>query len=150
MGIQGIELCEQTAGQFSIETVARFAVNADELLLVGDDAGFDARVPRGMGDQPAATDFLSSQKFFQPAAGVVIADHTKNFRGHAQRGQIAGDVGRAAGHETFALEFNNRHGRFGRNARDVAPNELVEHHVAEDKRAGFARGSQDLSCARGG
>ena len=45
---------EQAAGQLRVQSVARFAVNADDLLLVRDDAGLDAGVPRGIFHQPVA------------------------------------------------------------------------------------------------
>ena len=139
---------EQTAGQFCVQAVARFAVNAHDLLFVRHDAGFDARVPRGIRHQSGAADFLFNQKFFQPARGIVMANRAENFRRHVQRGQIARDVGRAAGHEAFALEIHDRHRRFRRNARDAAPDELVEHHVADDEHAGFRRSHSQGICSR--
>ena len=138
---------QQTPGQSRVQAVARFAVNADDLLLVRDDAGFDAGMPRGVGEQSAAADVLSAEKFFQMPAVFIMANRAEKFRGHVERGQIARDVGRAAGHEAFALEIHDRHRRFRRNARHAAPDEMVKHHVADDQHAGFTRGGQQFPDA---
>ena len=128
---------EQLAGQLCIQAVARFAVNADDLLLVRHDARLDAGMPRGIFHEAGAADILPGQKFLQFPAGIVIANRAEKFRGHIKRSQIARDIGRAAGHEALALEIHDRHRRFRRNARHAAPDELVQHHVADDEHAGF-------------
>ena len=72
---------EQTAGQFRVQAVARFAVNAHDLLFVRHDAGFDARVPRGdCVTSPPQPIFCSARSFFSRRAGVVVADRAENFR----------------------------------------------------------------------
>ena len=142
---------QQMAGQFRVQAVARFAVNAHDLLFVGHDAGLDARVPRG--DSPpgrAQPMFCSPRSFSSRRAASSWPIGAEKFRRHVQRGEVAGHVGRAAGHEAFALEIHDRHRRFRRNARHAAPDELVEHHVADDQHAGFGRGSQDLPRAGSG
>ena len=58
--------------------------------------------------------------------------------------QIAGDVGGATGIKRFAGDFYHRHGRLGRNATNLAPNELVQHQVADDEQALFAGPLEDL------
>ena len=125
---------------FGVQCAARFAVHAHDLLLVRDDAGLDARVPRRIFHQPAAADVLLGQQGQQLHRRVVLADGPEQFRRGFQRHEVAGHVGRAAGHETFAGEIHHRHRRFRRDARDAAPDELVEHHVADDEHAGLLRG----------
>ena len=66
------EFGQQTAGQFSVQAVARFAVNAHDLLLVRHDARLDARVPRGIFHQAGAADVLFAQKFQQLAAASSL------------------------------------------------------------------------------
>src|SRR5207249_2269142 len=44
---------DQTRGQVSVQAIAGFAVNADDLLFVGDDAGFDTGGARATGKQAA-------------------------------------------------------------------------------------------------
>ena len=145
-----LQTANQASGQFCVQAVARFAVNAHDLLFVGHDAGFDACVPRGIRDQSGAANFLSNQKLFQPMRGIVVADCAEYFRRHVQGGEVARDVGGATRHEAFTLEIHDRHRRFRRNARDAAPDELVEHHIADDEDAGFRRGIQDLPRTRDG
>ena len=89
--------------------------------------------------RPPQPMFCPARSFCRLPAGVVMANGAEKFRRHVERGQVARDVGRAAGHEAFALEIHDRHRRFRRNARDAAPDELVQHHVAEDEHAGFWR-----------
>ena len=138
---------QQTPGEARVQAVAGFAVNADDLLLVGDDAGFDAGMARRIGEQSAAVDVLSAEKFFQMPAVFIVANHAEKFRGHVERGQIARDVGRAAGHEAFAFEIHDGHRRLRRNARHAAPDEMVKHHVTDDQDAGFTRGGQQFPDA---
>ena len=49
--------------------------------------------------------------------------------------QIAGDIGGAAGIKRFARDLHHRHRCLGRNATHLAPNELVEHQIANDEQA---------------
>ena len=44
----------------------------------------------------------------------------------------------------FALDVNHRHRRFRRNSGDVAPDKLVEHHIAYDHDAARARACKDI------
>ncbi len=72
-------------------------------------------------------------------AGRRVAAHgPEQFRRHLQGRQVARHVGRAAGHEALAFEIQHRHRRFRRNARHAAPDEMVEHRVADHQDAGAA------------
>ena len=97
--------------------------------------------------RPAQPMFCSPKSFSKFFRGIVVANGAEKFRRRLQRNEIARDVGRAAGHETFAVKIHDRHRRFRRNARYAAPDELVEHHVADDEDAGLLRGGQNLFCA---
>ena len=82
------------------------------------------------------------------AAGVgVVPGDAEQFGGDAQMGEVAGDIARAAGNETFALKFHHRNGRLGGNAGDPAPEELVKHNVAQHGDAGAAGGGKQLADA---
>ena len=69
--------------------------------------------------------------------------------GVSQGGEIARDVGGAAGHEALALEIHDRHRRFRRNAGHRAPDELVEHDVAQHDEPGLARAAQESADTGG-
>ena len=97
--------------------------------------------------RPLQPMFCSAKKFLQLPAGIVVANRAEQFRRTFERDQVARDIGRAAGHEAFALKIHHRHRRFRRNARHAAPDELVEHHVADDEDAGFRAAAR--ICGRG-
>ena len=66
----------------------------------------------------------------------------------AQRAHVAGHVGRAAEVEGLRRDLDHGHRRLGRDARHAAPQELVEHHVADhEARAGRAS-ARSRRCAR--
>jgi len=115
------------------EVAGRFAVHAHELLLMRDDARLDTGVPALDGDQAGAADMVQRELDAQLPLRLVTAHRAEQFGGRAERRKIAGDVGRAAGHKAFSLEFHHRHGCFRRNARDASPEKLIEHHVADDE-----------------
>ena len=73
----------------------------------------------------------------------IPADCAEQFRGHLEGGEIAGDIGRAAGHKALTLEINDRYRRLGRNARHAAPDKVVQHRVPHHQDPGPACASQD-------
>ena len=67
------------------------------------------------------------------ALARAVATHYADDRGErAERTQVRYDVRRAAQVHRLAPDVHYGDGRFRRDARHVAPHELVEHHVAED------------------
>ena len=141
-------MLQQPPGQGGVEPVARFAVNADHLLLVGHDARLDAGGAGAALSNPRQPMCVFAQQALELAGGQVAAHGAEQFRRHPQGGQVARHVGRAAGHEALVLEIQHRHGRFRRNARHAAPDEMVEHGVADHQDAGLVRAGQDLADAR--
>ena len=111
-----------------------FEVDAQELLVAGDDAGFD-----GGGDGFVAHQGGLHAAFFhqfvQFVARFVVADNRQQHGLSAQRGDVAGDVGCAARAVFGALDFRHGNGRFGRDAGGVAEPVAVEHHVARYQHA---------------
>ena len=142
---------EQTAGQFRVQTVARFAVNAHDLLLVRDDAGFDAGVPRGVRHQSAAADFLSGQQVFSTGGRRRHCQSRQKFpSGTPSAVRLRATLAAPPGMKLSRSNSTTGTGASGEMRDDAAPDELVEHHVAEDEHAGFRRGSQNLPRTRTG
>src|SRR5688500_18265904 len=112
-----------------------------------DDAALDAGGPRAITEHALANDTLLDEKLLQAAGGFIVPDNAKKFGGHPERGEIARDVRRAAGHEALALEFNDGHGRLGRDAAHRAPDKLVEHQIANHQDARVQGALQDLADA---
>src|SRR5688572_30126619 len=102
-----LEGCEQTARAGGIGIAAGFAVHAHNLLLVGDDARFDAGRPLSHWEQATAVDPLLAEKLLQGFAMIVAADEAKQLRLRGERRKVARDICGAARHETLAYEFNN-------------------------------------------
>ena len=72
-----------------------------------------------------------AKRIGQRQAGVVVADEADENAARAERGDIARDVAGAAD-LTFAVpDREHRRRRLGRNARDLAVDEIVEHEIAD-------------------
>ncbi len=78
------------------------------------------------------------------ARNPLTTNHSDDADMRSKLSQIAGDVGGAPGIKRLAGHFHHRHGRLGRNATNLAPNELVQHQVADDEQALFAGPLEDL------
>ena len=65
----------------------------------------------------------------------------------AERGDVAGGVAGAAGHDLRRVVFEDQHRRFARDARDVAVDELVDDEVADDGHARVCKTVDDLEQA---
>ena len=63
--------------------------------------------------------------------GFILADDADENAAGAEAGNVARDVARAADGEIIARHRQNRSRRFGRNARDFAVDEIVEHQVSD-------------------
>jgi hypothetical protein len=77
-------------------------------------------------------------------SAAVTTNHSNDANMRGKLAQIAGDVGRTAGIKRFAGDLHHRDRRLGRYATHFAPNELVEHQVANDEQALFAGAVEDL------
>ena len=135
LGQRGLDGGEQAGCFLEREVGAGLAVEPDDLLLLRDDARLDRGVAAGDGEEALGTDGLFGEKLAELVRGLVFAHGAEEFHRRLQLGEIAGHVGRTAGHVALALEIDDGHGRFGRNARDASPDELVQHHVADDEDA---------------
>src|SRR5260370_39942138 len=84
---------------------------------------------------------------------MVTADDAEQFGWDAQGCEVTRHIGGPAGHEALAFEVHHWNWGFGRNAGDIAPNELVEHDVANYKEArlpGARHQLLDPACGNGG
>ena len=109
-------------------------VDAAKLLVAHDhpclgDGG------SGLEESAVKHDAPAGQMREQFPAAEVAADRADDFDGGAERSRIGGDVRGAAGRVRFPVLLDHRHGRLGGNARGVAPDVVVEHHVADHEDA---------------
>ena len=85
-----------------------------------------------------------AQRAAQFLSRGIVANHADHCCPRAERGHVRQHIGRAAEPRGFALNVNHRHRRFRRNSGDVAPDKLVEHHIAYDYDVTRARARQDF------
>src|SRR6267143_241318 len=106
---------------FRAERFAALAIDANDLLVAGNDTRFYRSHAFRIGDSPFARDACGSQTPFKGPPGFVMSNHTKRFHFGAERGYVCGDVAGAA--ETLALldEINDGNRRFRRKARRRTP-----------------------------
>ena len=81
---------------------------------------------------------------------VIAADQAHDGGFGGELADIAGYVGRAARIVGFAGDVHHWDGRFRGNARDLAPDELVKHKVADDEDALAGEPGDEAAEARGG
>ena len=124
------------------------AVVAQQLLR----AGLDARLARGRARRVAHharrlhAELL--QQVHDVTAGRVVAHDGAEPALRAHRHHVAHHVAGAAERTRFAPHVHHRHRRFGAHALDVAPQVLVEHHVAHDEQAHALEAVHQLLEAR--
>jgi hypothetical protein len=71
----------------------------------------------------------------EPVTAEVSPDHPNDGDVGGELAQITRDVGRAPGIKRFPRHFYHGNRCFRRNAPNFAPNELVEHQIANDEEA---------------
>src|SRR3954469_18702590 len=112
---------------------ARLAIGAHDELAVRDDARLGCRTTRVVNDQAAILGSEFAQLSLQSLAWTILTDHA-NYRSTCTKSdEVCEHIRGAAEVNRLATHIDNRHRRFGRDARYVAPHKLVEHHVAEDE-----------------
>ena len=113
------------------------SVTMRTLVVVGRLAS-----PTSDGAMPA-----SRHAWASVARRVVHAGDGDERRLSAERRDVVRHVGRAAHPQHLVIEGDDRHRRLGRDARDAADDELVEHGVADDEDAGAAGRRRDPARA---
>ena len=107
-------------------------VEPHHLLMSADDAHLRRRraVRR---HEPRMVDAVFHKLFLQGTAMVVLADKTREKRVAAEEREVVRNIRRAAERLLLTRDVIDRHGRFGRDARDFAVIIFVEHDVACDE-----------------
>ena len=97
-----------------------------------------------MCQQSTTTDVVRVQKGPELLGLDVLANNAEQLRRHTERGEVAGDIGSAAGHAILTFEIHDWHRCFRGDARDAAPDEMIEHDVAYYQDAGAFCAGEDL------
>ena len=132
------------------ERRGRLPIGAHDLLVVRDDARLARRRPV-VERHAARARRRRSRRTARAAAPPSASSPTRADERHlrAERAQVVRDVARAAERERVIAHRDHRYRRFGRDARDAAPDPLVEHHVADDDDAPARHAREQLARASG-
>ena len=114
------------------ERLRALEVEPHHLLMSADDAHLRRRraVRR---HESRMVDAVFHKLFLQGTAMVVLADKTREKRVAAEEREVVRNIRRAAERLLLTRDVIDRHGRFGRDARDFAVIIFVEHDVACDE-----------------
>ncbi len=131
-GGHGSEAADDLRGELSAfpiaQTVAALAVDAHDLLRVGDHTRFHARGASIDGSKAAALDALCLEELFQLLPAGILSDGSKKVGANTEGGQVSGDVACAPGHEALTQEFQYRD-RASCECGDAGPDKMIEHDV---------------------
>ena len=115
-------------------------VHADHLLVARDDARFPNSFERRVALHAGGIDAGFRQQPEQELAGGVFSGepHDRDMRGEFL--QITRHIGGAAGVIRFARYVDDGNRRFRRNARHIAPDEFIQHEVADHQNPASGEG----------
>ena len=102
-------------------------------MVFRDKADLARGLTAPIDDQMKFDQRMGAQRLGQGGTRLVVPNSTHKNAARPERDQIAGDVTCAADHQFGTFDRNHRRGRFGRNAGDVAINELIQHQIADAK-----------------
>ncbi len=125
-------------------------VEADDLLLVGDDTALENGRAVGMRVDAVDADPGASQLLAQPAALGVVADDAADLDRRAETPQVVRDIGGSAEALRLLRDLDDRHRGLGGNAPHRAGIVAIDHEIADHEDAG-PRKSSDAGaehCAR--
>ena len=101
-------------------------------MVLGDETHLARRLPARFDHEMRGDRALElGERFAEHDAGPVIADKPDEDTARSERGDVAGHVTGAADLDHAVLDRKNRGRRFGRDAGDLAIDEVVEHDVAD-------------------
>ena len=109
------------------------AIHPHHLLMPRDHARLQNGVVARTAQHAGGIDSRLRQQAGEPAAAGIVAGDAEQRGLRAQAAQIARDIRRAARVEGLAGHVDDRHGRFRRDPRHAAPDEFVQHEVADDQ-----------------
>ncbi len=120
---------------------AAFAIDAEELLVVGDEAGLLGRAAGRVGDQRVGEAGSGGEQVAKLVGRAIGTDEADHAHGGSQLGGLHGDVGGAAGHLVLVVHLQDLDRRLGAEAVGAALDVAVEHHVADDRDPARSQGA---------
>ena len=133
--------------------IAALVVDANDLLVTGNDPGFDGGSAAGIGEEAGGVDAAVDEATAKFSSGFVVGDlaggrlsatkDTEGLNGRTKGGQIGSDVAGASETACLIEEVDDRDGRFRGEARGGAQEIAIEHKVADDGEANLAETGED-------
>src|SRR5262249_4439721 len=99
-------------------------------MMLGYEPNLARRRTPCIDDKMRLNQRLGRERAHQRAAGVIFSHNTEEDTARAKCRDVARNVASAAHREFVALDCENRSRRVGRDARDLAVDEIVEHQIA--------------------
>ena len=112
-----------------------FPIHANDLLIARDDARLHDRSETCILDRRCGIDLLFGQKLTKLTAAAVGTEHADNGDFANESAKIPRNIRRAAGIKALAGNFDDWHRRLRRNTADLAPDEFIQHKIADDEKA---------------
>ncbi len=109
-----------------------FFIDADHLLVLRQNAGFQRGAPCGVGNRFHRQSCLLRQAAEQRGVGIIAAQAKKR-RAAAIGHEMEGHIGRPAQRMALAGRQHHRHRCFRRDARHMPVDIAINDHVADDE-----------------
>ena len=123
------------------ERLPALLVGAEDLLVVGEDPGFQSGPPGAVADDPRGrVDAVRSEEPLQVGGRGVVPERADQDRLGAERAHVLRDVGRAAQAKLFFVHVDDENRRLGGHARRPAPEIAVQDHVPDHHHPSAAEG----------
>ncbi len=100
-------------------------------MMLGDEANLARGRTRRIDDKMRLDQRLGGERAHQRAARVILTDDTEENAARAERRNVARHVAGATDGEIVAGHCQNRSWRLGRDARNLAVDEVVEHQISD-------------------
>ena len=124
-------------------------VESYNLLLAGDNPGLDRCGTVFESLNSIGCNAHVFEQIQQCVSRGTRAGYAGEGHGHAEIAQVAGHVGRAARILGFAGDMHHRNRSLRGDARDLPPDESIQHEVAEHKNVEALKPRDELSCLTG-
>jgi hypothetical protein len=115
-----------------IERLRQFPVGAQQMgrMMLGNEANLARGRTRRIDDEMRFDQRLGGERAHQRAASVILTDNTEENAARTERRNVARHVAGATDGKIVAGHRENRSRRLGRDARNLAVDEVVEHQIS--------------------
>ena len=99
-------------------------------MMLGDEANLARGRTRRIDDEMGFDQRLGGKRAHERTAGVILSDDAEENAARPERRNVARHVAGPTDGEIVAGDCENRSRRLGRDARDLAVDEVVEHQIS--------------------